>query len=88
LGDQNLRTFDDGADPVEYKVKKFIKHKNYNELSKENDIALIELEKDVTFSEFVLPTCLHQSDYHGSVTAVIRSIDIFLPTIKHFLQTI
>jgi Trypsin len=73
LGDQNLLTTDDGAKPVEYKVKRFIKHENYDKDSKENDIALIELEKDVTFGKFIRPGCLQQSGYQGEVVAVIIS---------------
>jgi Trypsin len=73
LGDQNLLTTDDGAKPVEYKVKRFIKHENYDRHSKKNDIALIELEKDVTFGKFIRPACLQQNDYQGNVVAVISS---------------
>jgi hypothetical protein len=74
LGDQNLAKDNDGASPVEYKIKQFIKHEKYNSRTKENDIALIELEKDVRFNtSFIRPACLQQNDSHNNtVVAVIK----------------
>lgn len=60
LGDQNLDTVDDGAAPADYKIKKFIKHENYNRNKRTNDIALVKLEKSVRFTAFIRPACLAQ----------------------------
>lgn len=61
----------DGAKPVDYRIESFIKHPSYNHYNKENDIALIELEKKVIFSAFIRPACLHQhQDFIGMVVAV------------------
>lgn len=63
----------DGAKPVDYRIESFIKHPNYNHYSKENDIALIELEKKVIFSAFIRPACLYQQqDFIGMVVAVTK----------------
>lgn len=62
LGDQNLALSNDGAQPVEYDIKTFIKHANFKRDSKENDIALIELRKDVEFTKFIRPACLQQDN--------------------------
>ena len=72
LGDQNLLTTDDGAQPVDYLVKSFRWHPDYNQYKKFNDIALIELKTVVIFTEFIRPACLHQghSDEVYSVIAV------------------
>jgi hypothetical protein len=73
LGDQNLRKTDDGADPVDYNIKRFIKHENYKKSLKENDIALIELVTSVNFTKFIRPACLKQDDIGiEKVIAVIR----------------
>lgn len=67
-----LKGFDkDGARPVEYNVKEFIRHKGYNRWTKKNDIALIELEKTVQFTDFIRPACLQQDDnFNTTVVAV------------------
>lgn len=72
LGDQNLAKNDD-ADPKEYKVKNVRKHPKYSHRTKENDIALIELYKNVTsFTTFIRPACIHQElKFFGTVVAVM-----------------
>lgn len=63
LGDQNLARSDDGAKPVDYPVKSFIKHEHYNARTRENDIALIELNRTVIFDKtFIRPACLQQTE--------------------------
>lgn len=53
LGDDN-----DGASPEEVKVAKIIKNENYNGKSFDNDIAILELERDVAFRTGIKPICL------------------------------
>lgn len=80
LGDLNLATTDDGAQPTDFKIKRFIRHNNYNPMTKQNDIALIELEDKVKFSSFIRPACLNQHEHSdGTVVAVIQKhFDCFL----------
>lgn len=76
LGDQNLKQSDDedGGKAVNYNIKRFIPHENYNIFTKRNDIALIELERNVRFDkDFIRPACLQQElgkDFNQNVTAV------------------
>lgn len=73
LGDQNLATSDEGAEAIDYKIEEFISHPNFNQRTKENDIALIKLATKVTFSSFIRPACLHQhEELSGTVVAVIK----------------
>jgi secreted trypsin-like serine protease len=58
LGEQNLYSFADAAQPQEYYVKRTIKHENYKKGYTYNDIALIELDRPATFTKFVRPACL------------------------------
>lgn len=75
LGDQNLVSVLDGAEPEEYNVKRCIQHEGYDPFLKENDIGLIELETEVKFSQFIRPACLTQVNYlPGNVTAVKLTI--------------
>lgn len=70
LGDQNLAKLDD-AGPKDYKIENIIKHKKYSHRTKENDIALIKLDRDVSVTPFIRPACLYQEDdFIGTVVAV------------------
>ncbi|XP_017783437.1 PREDICTED: serine protease snake-like [Nicrophorus vespilloides] len=59
LGDLNLKTTDDEADPQEFLVTKTYKHPLYKRPSKYHDIALIELDRAAVITEFVQPACLY-----------------------------
>lgn len=80
LGDQNLATTGEGAQPADYKIKDLTKHNDYKSRTKENDIALIELTKNVVFTDFIRPACLRQRFYGGKVLAV--SLQIFIEQIN------
>lgn len=45
----------------DYEVESFIEHQSYNPGTHYNDIALIKLKNNVTFSKNVRPACLHQN---------------------------
>jgi hypothetical protein len=40
-------------------VVKRIPHPDYNTIENYHDIALLQLDRDVTFDKFVKPACLH-----------------------------
>ncbi|XP_013921690.1 PREDICTED: serine protease 27-like isoform X1 [Thamnophis sirtalis] len=56
LGSYNLSN--PGLESVLVKVKQIIIHSNYTELIKGQDIALIELETPVNFTQHIQPACL------------------------------
>lgn len=72
LGVQNLAA--DGTEPtlVQVKIKKVIKHPEYNSIQKDHDIALLELEESVKFDAKLLrPACLQQDENpEANLTAV------------------
>jgi hypothetical protein len=74
LGDQNLASSNDGAEPVDYNINRFISHERYDAKTKENDIALIELKSSVTFTEFIRPACLRQSDSFPRKIIAVRCL--------------
>lgn len=74
LGDLNLASKTDGAEAMDVDVKKFHKHKDYFKNFKDNDIAVIELAKDVTFSEHIRPACLQQDGRFQNPVVVVRLI--------------
>lgn len=70
---------------VEIDVQTFTTHPDYKYLSKFNDIALIKLDQDVTFNDFIRPACLHQlSSISGNVVAV--SFNQFFLRLSRYLK--
>lgn len=47
LGDQNIRSRDDGLVEVDIQIAEFIKHENYRRSSYYDDIGLIRLARKV-----------------------------------------
>ncbi|CAO1431447.1 unnamed protein product [Diamesa serratosioi] len=70
LGDQNLKTRDDGANEKDFSIAQFIKHESYTSKSRYYDIAVIKLTRDVTFSKYIRPACLWQSPNVNQTKAV------------------
>jgi len=58
LGEHDLSTEEDGASPVDYPVANVIVHPDYRPNMKYHDIALLELSRDVSFSQKIRPACL------------------------------
>jgi len=58
LGELIIGNTTDGANPQEIGVSKVTRHSKYSGSSFNNDIAILELEKDVKFSEDVQPACI------------------------------
>ena len=58
----------DGVQNIE--PKRVIVHPNYNPNSnnKENDIALVELSKEVQYTDFIRPICLPKSNFNDGLT--------------------
>ena len=58
LGEHVIGDDDDKAHPEEFKIKNVTKHEEYSRRSYDNDIAIIELETEVTFKKGISPICL------------------------------
>jgi V8-like Glu-specific endopeptidase len=70
LGDQNLKSTNDGAQPQEFRVKNYIRHESYTAKTNYYDIGLIELDGEARFTKFVRPACLWQEMNIPSQTAI------------------
>ncbi|XP_058169737.1 venom protease-like [Anopheles ziemanni] len=71
LGDQNLVRTDDGAEPEDYDILRFILYPQYRRsVGKYNDLALIQLRSRVVFTNFIRPACLYDSDFINVRTAI------------------
>ncbi|KAF2898050.1 hypothetical protein ILUMI_08125 [Ignelater luminosus] len=65
LGEWNLTSDPDCStcDRVQIvRIVEIIPHRYYNELSKNNDIALLRLEKEIEYTDFIRPVCLPPSN--------------------------
>lgn len=63
LGDLNLKTVTDDADPQNFNIVETFRHPDYKPPSQYNDIALVKLDKPVKYTQYVLPACL-QTTHH------------------------
>lgn len=49
----------------DYTIESLIKHKRYSSKTKQNDIGLVKVSEEIAFDNFVLPSCLQESDDFG-----------------------
>lgn len=61
LGDHNIRSNADDKNVQEIPVETIIFNPSFRPPMKYNDIALVKLSRDVNFTPFVRPACLHTS---------------------------
>lgn len=59
LGELDLDSQKEDADPRDYEIIYQILHPEYNPDSMYNDIALFKLNKNVNFNDYVRPVCLY-----------------------------
>lgn len=69
VGDLDLNSTTDGAEPIDILIDKAILHPQYNPTTYTNDIGIIRLSEDVPFSTNLHPICL-------PVTPEIRNKDL------------
>lgn len=59
LGEYDL-SVDDDSDHEDVEISEIVHHPAYNGVQAYNDIALIRLKRNVTFTRFIKPACLWQ----------------------------
>lgn len=64
LGDLNLTSDTDGVLPQNFTIKRRIPHPDFKMPSKYNDIALVELDRDITRTGYVSMACLDTKRHH------------------------
>ncbi|KAK7070344.1 Tryptase gamma [Halocaridina rubra] len=63
LGDWDLRSSGDGQN-LKVKVVRVTTHPNYNKHTLQNDVAVLKLDRKVTFNERIRPICLPASNFN------------------------
>lgn len=61
LGLHNQAARTTSSDVVERKIKKLLAHRGFNDYTYDNDIAYLELESPVTYTDFIQPICIPES---------------------------
>lgn len=61
LGDLNLKLQEPELPELDIPIARFIGHPNYDKSKKQNDIALVQMNRPVTFTKFIRPACLWQT---------------------------
>ncbi|XP_042147178.1 venom protease [Ixodes scapularis] len=75
LGDHDLSSADDNTLPIDVDVSAVHRHPSYDRRTYSNDVAVLELSKEVSFNQFVQPVCLPFGEiskkdvtgYHGFI---------------------
>lgn len=65
LGELDYASDDDDARPLLFNIVKRIRHPKYTSQFKYNDIALLRLDHEVTFNDYIRPACLPESSSIG-----------------------
>lgn len=63
LGDLNIQSTSDDANPQDFGVENSIVHPGYNFPAQYNDIALVKLSEKVQFNDYIAPICLQVTRY-------------------------
>uniref|UniRef100_A0A4Y0BPW2 Peptidase S1 domain-containing protein n=1 Tax=Anopheles funestus TaxID=62324 RepID=A0A4Y0BPW2_ANOFN len=58
LGEHDITSDQDGANPIDVYIQRWLVHERYDEKTIHNDIALVLLQKTVIISETIRPICL------------------------------
>lgn len=61
LGEYVLDSREDDANPMLFNVIERFKHEEFKMSSKYNDIALVRLDRNVPFSQYIRPACLSET---------------------------
>jgi len=67
LGDLDTDSEQDDAAPIQLNITGHIPHPDFTSSNKYNNIGLLKLEKPVTFSEYIRPACLPDTDVNVPV---------------------
>uniref|UniRef100_W8C4A8 Serine protease persephone n=1 Tax=Ceratitis capitata TaxID=7213 RepID=W8C4A8_CERCA len=72
LGVTDFNSADQMKNVVDVPIANLYPHKNYRSLEKYDDIAIIELQRDVEYSSLVFPICLHTDSVDPPSNAVLN----------------
>ena len=73
------------SEQTDYLIESFTRHEKYNSRTKANDIAVIKLTKDVSFTnpQKIRPACLWQTERIGQSNAIASGWGIY----DHLLES-
>lgn len=88
LGELNLKSTDDDAQPQMFNISKIIIHPNYRRDSAYDGIALIRLGLWAEYNDYIRPACLYYSHRISESKAIVTGWGRMKKKAKRFLQKI
>lgn len=82
LGEHDLSTTNDGAQPIDLYIEKKIVHEEYNAQQITNDIGIVKLQQNAPINEKIRPICLPLSE-----ALKTRDLTNYLPFVAGFGST-
>lgn len=73
LGDHNIRTSFE-VQHVERRIKRLVRHRGFEFSTLHNDVAVLTLDKPVTFTREIRPICLPSGSYQKSYTGQVATV--------------
>ncbi|XP_055903581.1 serine proteinase stubble [Eupeodes corollae] len=73
LGDHNIRTSFE-VQHVERRIKRLVRHKGFEFSTLHNDVAILTLDKPVTFTREIRPICLPYGSFRKSYTGQVATV--------------
>ncbi|KAG5882464.1 hypothetical protein JTB14_014178 [Gonioctena quinquepunctata] len=70
LGDLDLSTDTDEADPQQFTITRIISHPDHQQPSKYHDIGLVELDRSINQTDYVSMACLDTVRYHQEIAMI------------------
>lgn len=68
--------------PIDVPVKEKLPHPEYNEASHLNDIALLRLDRNIEYTDFIQPICLPTANFRSSVAGDVNFVAGFGRTLQ------
>lgn len=86
LGDLNLKSTTDDAQPKDLAVLRTIRHPQYKSPSQYHDVALVELSEALQFNDFIKPACLQvnrEESYYELIATGWGNLEYTGPPAEH-----
>lgn len=71
LGDLNVETDTDDAEPRDFNVAQILVHPQYNGSMRYNDIALVQIQEEIIINDYIRPACLPYQEFYNQSQLII-----------------
>jgi len=76
LGEHDITKLDDTEEPsVDVDIDKIITHPNWNSRTLDNDIAIVKLRSNITYTKSIVPVCLPEDYVDTDLASLLSSLE-------------